>query len=140
MEPENRPVVGRQRSIFDQLKLRIEPDPIEAPKVHPELSEMNSLERAVEVSRYSILRLEWWLSPDGALREWLRFNLLIAVVLIIPALLIVPVITYLLGQFATWSAFLVQIARNLVLFPLLVIVAMALFSALLTLIRRVIRR
>lgn len=140
MEPVNKPAVIQRRSILSQLKLRIDPDPVEEPKVHPGLIGMHALERAVEVSRYSVLRLEWWLSPGGALREWLRFNLLLGMVLTIPALLVVPVITYVLGQFATWTALLVQIARNLIVFPLFVIIGIALVSALLTILRQLGRR
>lgn len=140
MEPGNKLAVTKRRSIFSQLKLRIDPDPVEEPKVHPGLTGMHALERVVEVSRYSISRLEWWLSPGGALREWLRFNLLLGLVLTIPALLLVPVITYVLGQFATWTALLVEIAKNLIVFPLFVIIGIALVSALLTILRQFVRR
>src|SRR5687768_15168526 len=105
------------------------PQALTAPVIDSNFQQMHELERVTEVLRYSIGKLEFWISPEGNLREWLRFNVAIAIVLSIPALLIVPVVTYLLGQFATWSALLVQIANNLLVFPIAGIIGIALLSA-----------
>jgi len=54
------------------------------------------------------------LSPQGGLRwAWLKLNLLVAMVIGLPALIVVPVVTFILSGFATWSGFLAQIADNL---------------------------
>jgi hypothetical protein len=98
-----------------------EPCPIELPAVHPELAKLNDLQRSAEVFRYWILSFEHWLSPQGALREWLRLNVVIGITLVIPALLIVPVGTYLLSEFVTWTALMIQIVKNLAIFPIAVI-------------------
>ena len=47
--------------------------------------------------------MEFWISRGGWLREWIRLNLLIGVVLMVAALLIVPPITILLEGIRDWS-------------------------------------
>ena len=93
------------------------------------LAKLSTIERVAEVVRYSILRTERWLSPRGHLREWLRINILAALVIGISALFVVPILTYLLGQFATWMAFLAEAARNFVVFISYMLVAAALITA-----------
>jgi hypothetical protein len=117
-----------------------EPKQITKPRVDPDLTELNEVQRAAEVFRYSILSTEYWLSPKGALREWLRLNLRITVTLGIPALLLIPVATYLIGEFVTWSGLLVKIATNLAILPGALLLAVALFSALAFIIRRLLAR
>jgi len=91
--------------------------PIQTPAVNPELEQLGPVERAGEVVRYSIQRAEHWLSPGGMLREWLRFNLKLALFLGIPTVVLTPIITLLLTTAVTWSGILADIARNLVLIP-----------------------
>ncbi len=99
-----------------------QPTSIPQPEVDPNLTELSGVERAAEVCRYKLLQLEYALSSGGGLRAWLKLNLLVCFLLGIPALFVVPVITLLLGSFATWTAFLFQIALN-ILYTLLTIVA-----------------
>lgn len=61
--------------------------------------------------------------------EWLRFNLLAALIIGIPALIIVPIVTFILGAFATWTAFLAAAAFNFLCFVGCVIAAIALVTA-----------
>lgn len=103
--------------------------PIERPQVDRSLAALPPIERAAEVLRYSILKAEHWLSPRGHLRNWARLNILAALFIGIPALFIVPVVTYLLGQFATWMVFLAQAAKNLVLIIGCAIASGAMISA-----------
>lgn len=53
--------------------------------------------------RHALLSAEYWLSRSGWLREWIRFNLWLAVVLIVSAVLIVPPVTALLEGVRDWS-------------------------------------
>jgi predicted RND superfamily exporter protein len=76
----------------------------------------------VEVLRFKLLELEYGLSPNGGLRAWLRLNMLVCVLLGTPLLLIVPIITWFLSSFTTWSAFLRQASLN-VLYMMLAIAA-----------------
>jgi hypothetical protein len=105
------------------------PHDIEQPKVDPELPTLTGVERSAEVFRFSMLSTEYWLSPKGRLREWLRFNFRLASVLIIPMLLVVPLITFTLGQFKTWAELLAATTTSMVLFPLSALLVIALVSA-----------
>ncbi|MEQ1858447.1 MAG: hypothetical protein ABMA13_00770 [Chthoniobacteraceae bacterium] len=100
-----------------------QPKEIEQPTVDPDLKHLDGAQRSAEVVRYSILSLEWWLSPNGRLREWLRLNGKISSVLIIPAVLVVPLVTFIIWQVSKWMGWLVGIAGNLILFPLAALVA-----------------
>jgi hypothetical protein len=97
--------------------------PILQPAIDPGLAELNGVERIAEALRYKILQLEYTLSRGGGLRAWLRLNLLLGLLLCVPALLLVPVVTLLLNSFTTWSALLLLIALN-VLYAVLVIAAL----------------
>ena len=90
-----------------------EPAPIALPVIDQDLSMLGALERVSEVCRYTILRLEHALSRGGRLRAWLRFSLAFAAILAIPALLVAPVVTLLLGQFVTITQFVFQAAQNI---------------------------
>ena len=81
------------------------------------------MQRAGEVLRYSVLSIEWWISPNGTLREWLRLNGKVSSILLIPAVLIVPLVTFVLWQVAKWIVLLVQIASNLIVLPLAALAA-----------------
>ncbi len=97
------------------LRRILAPKEIRPPIIDSDLEKLNGLERATEVLRYMILALEWWLSPNGRLREWLRLNGSISAVLLIPAVLVAPLVTLILWQFFTWTVFLNQILWNIVI-------------------------
>jgi hypothetical protein len=117
-------------SIRRQFHRYWHPVPLEPPQVHLNFSRWPALQRGGEVLRYSLLRLEYWVSPGGGLREWARLNVAVALLLGIPALIVVPVVTVLLGQFTTWTDSLVQIAKNFLLFPVIMLASVALVTAL----------
>lgn len=89
------------------------PQLLAAPKVRPELTKLDAVTRSAEVIGYSARTAEYWLSPDGRLREWFRLCLFISVVLGIPVVLLVPVVTVVLTSVATWVALLLQIVEGL---------------------------
>ena len=89
------------------------PAPVAPPTLDSYLETLSGIERVAEVLRFSALSVENAISPHGGLRAWLKLNLLVALVLAIPAVLVVPVITYLLSGFSTWAQFLAAIANNL---------------------------
>ena len=95
---------------------------IEPPKVDPELDDLDAATRSVEVVRFSLLSLEWWLSPNGTLREWLKINGKVSSVLIIPTVIVMPLVSLILWQIATWMGWLVGIAGHFILFPLVALV------------------
>ena len=106
-----------------------QPKTIERPKIDRSFLKMPAIERSAEVLRHSFLKAEHWLSPNGRLREWVRLNILAALFIGVPALIVVPIVTYLLGQFVTWALFLAQAAKNLVLFIAYALASVAMISA-----------
>jgi hypothetical protein len=104
------------------------PKAIERPTVNRSFLKLPPIQRAAEVLRYSALKTEHWLSPNGPLREWMRLNILAALFIGFPALIIVPILTFLLGQFATWMMFLAQAARCFVIFVGYLIAGVAMIS------------
>lgn len=100
------------------------PVPLTKPEVDPQLPSLSALQRSAEVLRYKILQLEYAISPEGGLRGWLRLNFLLSMLIGIPAILIIPIITYLVSSFATWTGFLLQAVMN-ILFALVGLIAIA---------------
>jgi hypothetical protein len=105
------------------------PKAIERPMIERSFLKLPAIERSAEVLRHSLLKAEHWLSPNGCLREWCRLNILVALLIGMPALFVVPILTYLLGQFATWMLFLAQAARNLIIFIGYMLAVVAMISA-----------
>lgn len=108
-----------------------QPTSLPEPRVDPGLANFTALERSAEVFRYAFCRLEYWLSPEGWLREWLRLNLRIGVLLAIPSLLVVPLVTFALGQLSAWSAMLAETTSRMILFPLSALLIVGLVCGLL---------
>lgn len=108
----NKPALWKR--LPTRLALHWNPTPIEPPQVDQDLTKLPPIERSAEVIRYSLLKAEYWISPNGRLREWLRFNLALALIIGIPALFIVPIVTLLLGSFVTWTDLMAAAAWNLV--------------------------
>ena len=104
------------------------PMPVPVPAVDPDLPRMGFVPRSAEVMRFQVLRLEHALSPGGGLRCWLKLNALLALGLAIPALLLVPPITWILAGMATWSAYLAAVVLNLLLALVYAILIAAILS------------
>jgi hypothetical protein len=120
LPPSNRLTVLRQW----------EPHPLSPPQVDHGLPQFTSLERSAEVFRYSFLKIEYWLSPGGALREWVRLNVRLALLLSVPTLLIAPLISVLLSQLSAWVTHLTETTSKMVLFPLSALLILGLIVAL----------
>ena len=90
------------------------PVPPPPPRLDPDLSSLPATARVAEVLRYSLFAIERSVSPDGGLRAWLKLNVLVALVLAVPAALVIPVVTWLLHGFTTWSQYLAKMATNFV--------------------------
>lgn len=105
------------------------PKPIDPPKIES-LSTLDPLTRSAEAIRYSILSVEFWVSPDGQVREWLRNNSRLAMLLSIPGLLVIPLVVFILVQIAAGMDALVSVAASLLLLPLFALVLAAVLLAL----------
>jgi hypothetical protein len=109
---------NRRHRFRDWFRRHWNPEKIEPPKVDPELEDLDAATRSCEVIRFSLLSLEWWLSPNGTLREWLKLNGKVSAILVIPAVLVMPLVTLIIWQVAKWMNWLVGIAGHVILFPL----------------------
>ena len=103
-----------------------QPEPLPRPQVDHELPRLSGIERAAEVLRFMLHRLEYWLSPLGHLREFIKLNLRLAIALAIPVLMVAPFITMALDQFKAWIVLLTQTMSSFVLFPLSVVLSILL--------------
>jgi hypothetical protein len=135
MQIERR-TANRLTTVRRVLRVWLQPEVLKPPATDQNLSERSALERSVESIKYSILSLEFWISPDGVLRQWLRFNLRVAGLIAIPTITLVPAVTLLLSQFTVWTGFLVQMALNLALGVMWIMAAVALVSLLVMVIQR----
>jgi hypothetical protein len=117
-----------------------QPKELALPMVDPDLHRLGAMERSAEVFRHNLASLEYWLSPKGWLREWIKFNCRIAAIIAVPALLVVPLITFALRQIETWIRLIVESTSNLVLFPLSALLVVGLISALVHLAKSLARR
>src|SRR5438105_4205732 len=105
---------GQQLSTAPEPSELIQLNP---PRVDPKLTRLTPLERAAEVLRYSVLRAEYWLSPDGAMRQRVRFALRVWIYVMMAAL-IVPTITAVIQHVTGWTAMSADIVRNIAQIPL----------------------
>jgi hypothetical protein len=102
-----------ERSLCKLVLYAWQPVPISAPVIDSGLNALPALERITEVCRYQFLQLEYALSRGGGVRAWLRVNVLVTMALFIPAMFVIPVLTWLAGSFATLTAYLLQASVNL---------------------------
>ena len=113
------------------------PTPIPMPQIDPHLDELTALQRIAEVCRYGCLRLEYAVSSGGTLRAWVRVNLLVLLTGIVPALLVVPLLTLLASEFTSFTGYLLLASRNLLDAVVTLIEAVAAMAGLFLLLRMV---
>jgi hypothetical protein len=119
-QPDKQLIASSADSVGQQLLTTPEPSELtqlDPPRVNPKLTNLTPLERAAEVIRYSVLRAEYWLSPDGAMRQRVRFALRLWIYVMIGAL-IAPSITAVIQEVTGWTAMSAEIVRNIAQIPL----------------------
>jgi hypothetical protein len=121
------------------IKRQWQPAPITPPTVDPDLEHLNGVQRSAEVLRYSILSIEWWISPNGRLREWLRLNGKGSAILLIPALLILPLVGFILWQLLWWALMLVSLAGKLIVLPIAALIDVAVSKGAILLLKTILR-
>jgi hypothetical protein len=124
-------------SMFARFIAAWAPTPILKPQIDPCLDELTALERIAEVCRYTCLRLEYAVSSGGTLRAWVRVNLMVLLTGIVPALLLVPLLTLLASEFTSLTGYLLQASRNLLDAVVTLIEAAAALAGLFLLLRMV---
>jgi hypothetical protein len=109
--------------LFQTFKDAWKPKPVDPPQVDPELPHLDCLTRSAESIRYSILSIEFWISPNGCVREWMRHNVRLASWLAIPAILVLPLVVLMLFQAVKAVVMLTSIAGHMIVLPILALVA-----------------
>jgi hypothetical protein len=130
---DHRPAIVKRTWVGSARSLALkhwQPRELAPPTVDPAFHEFGAVERSAEVFRHNLHCFEYWLSPKGWLREWIRFNLRIAAIIATPTLLVVPLITFALRQIDAWVKLILDSTSNLVLFPLSALMVVGLISAL----------
>jgi hypothetical protein len=124
MNPNDKPATTRRTAPDNddpkqQIAIRRSREPIllNPPEIHPELTTLPPLERTAEALRFAVLRLEYWLSPAGRLRQVLRLSLRFLVYLLI-AVVIAPAVTSLLTQIKSWTGMSAGIVQDIAQIPL----------------------
>lgn len=112
--PLRRDAAGQQLSTTPESSELTRLNP---PSIDPNLSTLPPLERAAEALRYSVLRAEYWLSPEGAMRHRIRFALRVCAYVVIAAL-IAPGITAVIRHITSWTAMSADIVQNIAEIPL----------------------
>jgi hypothetical protein len=118
------------RKLTTAFRHHWQPEPLTEPIVDETLPDLSGIERSAEVARFTMAKLEHWLSPLGNLREFFRMNLRLAICIAVPVLLVAPVITLALERFKTWVAMLSETMSSFVLFPLSVVLSIILVCGL----------
>jgi len=108
---------------LEWIKKQWQPKPVNPPVVDPEIENLDPLQRSAEVIKYSILSIEFWISPKGQVREWLRNNTHMAAWLAVPTILVLPIILLAVVLVGAILAGLVGIFGNLIIFPILALLA-----------------
>ena len=93
---------------------------IQLPTIDPRLEELNAVARSTECLRHFFLSIEFWISPDGRLRQWIRLNLCLSAFLLIPAVLLIPVISFVLREVDGWLSVLLSIVLKLIVLGILI--------------------
>lgn len=103
-----------------------QPKALDKPKVDQDLHRLSSIERVAEVLRFMLHRLEYWISPLGHLREFIKLNFRLAIAIALPVLMVAPLVTMALDQMKAWINLLTQTLSSFVLFPLSVVLSVLL--------------
>lgn len=75
--------------------------PLKKPTVDKNLTNLPTTQRVTEALTYNLLCFEYALSPKGGLRQWLKLNLVVWILLGIPAVLFLPLLMYVMFGFET---------------------------------------
>ena len=129
--------INRFSRFWRWMKQTWRPNQLHPPAVDPMFPTMDAIQRSAESIRYSILSWEFWASPNGQVREWLRHNTRIVVLLMIPALIIIPLIGFVLNQIASWVAAISTIAGHMIIIPVLLLLAFVVITAIINLFKSI---
>jgi hypothetical protein len=106
-------------------QLSVQPHPVARPTVDPAFIRLPGWKRALASVAHCLRCFEYWLAPQGWLREWLRLNVLVIVLAGTTILLAGPIVTAILVSLLDWShltsLILVKVMTMVAVFPPLVL-------------------
>ena len=94
------------------------------------------MERVAESWRYGWQRLEFTVSPQGKLRQWIKINCLLFLWLAVPLAFFIPLATFALGHFAELTGFVKAGSYNLLEAAMPLLLLSALISLIIAFLRR----
>ena len=106
------------------------------PTVSNKFDQMNGLQRAAESFRHVALSLEFWISPGGQVREWMKTNLKLAVLIAVPTFMVFPVVITALWELSACINALTALVSKLVALPVLALLSISIFFRILGVFRR----
>ena len=117
-EVANRATVPQKRSrgaISKTLALYFPPTsaPLKKPIIDDDLEDLPILERVTESLKYNIQSIEYSISPRGGLRQYLKFNISVFLLIGIPLFLFLPLFSYFMNSIAHISASFAAISEFL---------------------------
>ena len=86
---------------------------LKRPAPAEDFAELGALERVVESLRYNLLSLEYALSPRGGLRQWLKFNLALLLLVGLPVAILAPALVYALKRLAVAGGYVEELTQRL---------------------------
>lgn len=107
------PTGERRSRVSRKMRVAWDPTPLPVPQLATDIKSMAALERVAEILRYRLLRAEYALSPNGALRAWLKLCLKIALIVGTPALILGPILMLILSGIAAMAEALVRICVSI---------------------------
>lgn len=97
---------------------------LKQPKLESTFESLPSYERVPESLKYTILSLEYSLSPRGGLRQWIKVNLSLLLLFGIPTLMLIPLlmgVSNIVGEVANITDLMYVVAMNIFKFVLVVL-------------------
>jgi len=89
------------------------PEPVRPPRIESDLVARPGFERALLALGYGFRRFEYFLSPRGTLREWIRLCLFIGTALLVASFLVVPPLGLLVSELVLVAGSLSAIAQHM---------------------------
>ena len=90
--------------------------PLQPPRLRAHRRDDSATSRLLERLRYTVLRFEYWISPNGTVRAILRLCLRAAAFVAIPTVLVGPVVLLFLDGAAAAAGLLAAIGASLLAF------------------------
>ncbi len=89
------------------------PVSLEEPAIDDDFHNLPFIERVTESIKYNVLCLEYSISPKGGLRQWIKINISLLLLLGIPIFIFVPLATYFMSDLENISELFTNVTQSL---------------------------